>query len=314
VLKKAVLPLAVALIAGGCPEPVGRIVPEPDTKVAFIADQGYGPGARAVLRLIKAEKAVMVLHQGDFDYSDDPDRFDKLITDILGEDFPYFASLGNHEADEWQGYQAKLRARLGRIKGAQCEGDLAIMAACTYRGLFFVLSAVGLWEFGSPAEHAAYIEDQLAQSEYTWRICSWHKTQWALQVGDKEDETGWGVYEACRKGGAIIATGHDHSYARTHLIREFKDVPEIASKADTLEIEKGQTVAFVSGLGGRSIRPQEADGDWWASIYTRTQDAEFGALFCTFGPGGQADRAHCYFKAVSGEVPDRFVLTSKVGK
>ena len=38
--------------------------------VAFIGDQGSGDGARAVLELIKAEGADLVLHQGDFDYTE----------------------------------------------------------------------------------------------------------------------------------------------------------------------------------------------------------------------------------------------------
>jgi hypothetical protein len=39
-----------------------------------------------------------------------------------------------------------------------------------------------------------------------------------MQVGVKKDAAGWGVYEACRKGGALIATAHDHSYAWTYAI------------------------------------------------------------------------------------------------
>ncbi len=306
--------LALAFwVAAACAQQAGENAPEPDLKVAFIGDQGHGWGAKAVLELIEAENADMILHQGDFDYGDDPDRFDRLITEALGADFPYFASLGNHDVAEWQGYQAKLQARLQRIKGAQCEGDLGLKSACTFKGLFFILSAVGLKEMGSPAEHADYIKEELAASRSIWRICSWHKTQRALQVGPKEDETGWKVYEACREEGAIIATGHSHSYSRTHLISEFKDEPEVASRANILEIEKGKTIAFVSGLGGRSIGRQHLDGDWWASVYTRNQEAKFGALFCTFAPGGETNRARCYFKAVNGEVPDRFELISKLG-
>lgn len=307
--------LVLALpLAGASAQQPGENEPEPDLKVAFIADQGRGRGARAVLELIKAEGARMVLHQGDFDYRDDPDAFDGLITEVLGADFPYFASPGNHDVDAWPGYRAKLEARLQRIEGARCEGDLAVKSACTFKGLFFVLSGVGLKEMGSPAGHAEYIEERLAASSAIWRICSWHKNQRAMQVGPKEDETGWAVYEACREGGALIATGHSHNYSRTHLIGAFQDEPVVASRADVLEIEKGKTIAFVSGLGGRSIGRQHLDGDWWASVYTHSQGADFGALFCTFAPEGEANRAECYFKAVNGEVPDRFELVSRLGE
>ena len=107
--------------------------------VAFIADQGAGAGARAVLQLIKNEGADVVLHQGDFDYRDDPDSWDDLITDVLGAEFPYFASVGNHDIEHFydpDGCQAKLKSRLSRLNGARCVGDLGVQSACTFRGLF----------------------------------------------------------------------------------------------------------------------------------------------------------------------------------
>jgi hypothetical protein len=64
----------------------------PPLTVAFIADQGLGEGARAVLQLIVEEGADLVLHQGDLDYQDDPSAWDASITNVLGADFPYFVS------------------------------------------------------------------------------------------------------------------------------------------------------------------------------------------------------------------------------
>ena len=172
----------------------GSELAEPVT-VAFIGDQGSGEGARSVLQLIKAEGADLVLHQGDFDYQDDPESWDGLITSILGADFPYFASVGNHDTDRFfgtDGYQAKLNSRLSKITGAHCIGDLGVQSACTYKGLFFILSGVGTVP-NRPDErnHVAFIRDQLAQDSSIWRICSWHKTQRALQLGRKRDAVGW---------------------------------------------------------------------------------------------------------------------------
>ena len=92
-----------------------KVVPMPNLKVAFIGDQGMGRNAKAVLKLIKEEGAHMVIHSGDFDYKDDPLGWDEMITGILGESFPYFASVGNHELAKWEGYQKVLTDRLTRI-------------------------------------------------------------------------------------------------------------------------------------------------------------------------------------------------------
>jgi len=183
--------------------------------VAIIGDQGVGDGARAVLQLIKAEGADLVLHQGDFDYRNNPGSWDAMITDALGDEFPYFASVGNHDIRRFydsDGYQAKLTNRLNKTNGAHCIGDLGVRSACTYRGLFFILSGIGtIPKRSDDPSHVAFIEEQLAQNRSIWKICSWHRNQRKIQVGKKKDDVGWGAYEACRRGGAIIATAHEHS-------------------------------------------------------------------------------------------------------
>ena len=148
-------------------------------KVAFIGDQGLTLTSRASLQLIKDEVADVVLHQGDFDYADDPEAWDQQINDILGPNFPYFASIGNHDVLAWPGYQQKLQARLDRVGGAICTGDLGVKSACTYQGLFFVLSGAGT----KGSDHATYIRDRLAFDKSTWRICSWHKPESTEGVG-----------------------------------------------------------------------------------------------------------------------------------
>jgi hypothetical protein len=283
--------------------------------VAFIGDQGLGRKARAVLQLIVAEGADLVLHQGDLDYRNDPAAWDALITEVLGADFPVFASVGNHDKRRWygpNGYQAKLQARLDRIGDATCSGDLGVQSACTFRGLFFILSGAGTTpDEPDHPEHVAYLRDQLARTDAIWRICSWHKNQQLMQVGRKSDEVGWKPYEACREGGAIVATAHEHSYSRTHLMDNF-ETQSIASTSNTLVVEQGKSFAFVSGLGGHSIRRQRRDAPWWAAVYTRAQDAEAGALFCDFFLDGAPNRASCYFRDIDGKVPDRFELISAV--
>ena len=110
----------------------------PNFKVAFIGDQDYQASSVAVLALIQSEGADMVLHQGDFDYNDDPEAWDAQINATLGHDFPYFASIGNHDVIAWDGYKQKLQERLDKIEGAECTGDLGVKSSCHYNGLFFI--------------------------------------------------------------------------------------------------------------------------------------------------------------------------------
>jgi PKD repeat protein len=294
----------------------------PNLKVAFIGDQSLGSDAVAVLQVIKDEGAHMVLHQGDFDYADDPTRWDNQISSVLGPDFPYFASVGNHDDSLFYGaggYQEKLAQRLARVPDATCTGDLGVNSACEYQGLFFILSGAGTLGSG----HEDYIRQQLEADNSIWRICSWHKNQTAMQVGGKGNSVGWGPYEACRELGAIIATAHEHSYSRTKTLvsTELQEVDPGWPDPAILRVAEGATFVFVSGLGGASIRNQDrclpttypygCNGEW-ASIYTSDQGARDGALFIEFHVDGDAAKARGYFKDIDGAVVDQFTVTSQL--
>ncbi len=314
--------LIAAIAIAGCNEDADDVTgPDgeetADVTIAFIGDQGWEPAGernapRAVLQLIKDEGADAVMHQGDFDYLDDPAAWEAQIDDVLGPDFPYFVSVGNHDVDRWSGdggYQDRMELRLARL-GISWDGELGVMAAMEFRGLYMVFGAPGV--FGTdPTVYADFFRDRLAADASVWSICSWHKNQQLMQVGGKTDETGWDVYERCREQGAIIATAHEHSYSRTHLLSDVQS-QTVISTSDTLELNNGASFVFVSGLGGRSIRDQELAGDWWAAIYTSNQGANYGALFGRFGIDGQSDLAHFYFKDIDGRIADEFWVRSRV--
>jgi len=310
-------------------------IPVEEFRVAFIADQGYGPHSVAVLNLIKHEETDLVLHQGDFDYIDNPEKWDAQISSVLGNDFPYFASIGNHDVKAWGtiiplpqpipdlqlnwggGYQEKLENRLEKNPEIECVGKLGIESVCSYNNLLFVTVAPGIRD----GEYDHYIDKQMSDSNFNWKICSWHLNMNAMQIGKKQDETGWEVYDACKRNGAMVVSGHDHSYARTKTLIDFKQqmVDPDWPKSDDLRLKQGSSFVIVSGLGGHSIRSQEKCfltsennecNDIWASVYSQTQNANFGALFCTFNVEKKNENASCYFKNIDGEIIDSFSITN----
>jgi hypothetical protein len=298
--------------------------PPPGLTVAFLGDQGLGSGAQAVLALIEDEGADAVLHAGDFDYADDPAAWEAQIDAILGSDFPYFALIGNHDVDSWDGpggYQDRIEARMNRV-GVSWQGDLGIQSTFVWQGLRFVMTSPGVFGFGDPGSvYEDYIRDEFAADDSLWRISSWHTLQRDMQVGGKADQAGWGVYEASRQAGAIIATAHEHTYSRTYLLARCED-PLVASVDEPLVLaaddagtgpDEGRSFGFVSGLGGQSVRDQELGGAWWASIYTSTQNATHGALFGVFHVNGNPRRAYFYFKDVDGNLIDEFHVESTTG-
>jgi predicted phosphodiesterase len=274
--------------------------------------------AEKVLNLIKTEGAQALVHMGDFDYIDNPSAWEEQINNILGENFPYFAVIGNHDLKRWKGtdgYQQLIKDRFQRL-GIDWTGDLGVQSSFRYKGIFFVLVAPGV----AGTKHDSFIRDQLAIDHSIWRVTAWHKNMHLMQTGRKKDETGWEVYEEARKGGAIIATGHEHAYQRTYLLNNIL-TQAVADTSNEFAISKGKTFVVVSGLGGQGVRPQLIGGDWWATVYARNcllldhvckPNATFGALFGVFNVDGESNKAEFYFKDIDNRVIDRFTVFSDV--
>ncbi len=294
-------------------------------KVAFIGDTGYRENFRRVLELIKNENTDLVLHQGDLGYNENDPESDQLWLNVIEEIldsaytsgiFPYFYSIGNHEVPRWEeagGYRDMLKERFEafNIDYIGTEEQLGSKTAFYYNNLFITHAAPGIREEFTGNNHWLFLNRYLGNSNSLWKICSWHKNQRAMQSEDGSDETGWEVYETCRENGALIMTGHSHTYSRTHVLSDMSE-QEMADTESPLVIKPGQTIAFVSGLGGRSIREQENfDTSHFASIYTSSQNADYGALFIEFNVDNNPRKARGYFKNIDNEIIDEFELINE---
>jgi predicted phosphodiesterase len=297
---------------------VQQVVPQERTRIAFFGDTGNGRGFEQVLELVRREQAAAVVHLGDFDYRNAPRDFFATVDRVLGPEYPFFAAVGNHDRDSWAGrggYAAHLRERFARIGAVLDHPDLDDqMYSLEFRGVKLVF--VG--ENGQNAEFARYLHRELAGDLHVAKICAWHLLQSAMQLGEKGDQMGWEVYETCRENGAIIATAHEHSYHRTRTLSSMQNqtVDDRCGERDQVCVGPGRTFAFVSGLGGHSIRHQArclpaeypyGCNQEWAFVYARDQGAGFGALFLEFNPGDPR-RARGYFKNVRDEVVEEFTV------
>ncbi|HET9952965.1 MAG TPA: DNRLRE domain-containing protein [Polyangiaceae bacterium] len=307
---------------------------EPELLVAFIGDQGANTNADAVLDLIKSEGAAAAIHNGDFDYANNPTAWDDRITRILGANYPYFALIGNHDAAAWggaNGYAAKIAARHARVPEMSCAGELGIKATCNFRGLYLIESCVGVTEFSTArcgkdsAEQVEFLHRALDLDSSLWSICNWHKNQRDMQVGTKSDEVGWEAYRECMLGGALVATGHEHSFSRTVTLTDVGNRGNshgATGAFDLIQLAPGRNFVFTSGLGGTPVRPFDStthsEDTWWASYYTSDRwfkngslqagTGTFGAFFIRFHVGGDPKRADAYFKDVNGRVADEFTI------
>ncbi len=287
----------------------GQVSTDPNLKIGFIGDTSTGTNFRSVLTLIKNEGAAALVVEGDMSYSASPSTWWSDVNSVLGSSFPVFISRGNHDDSSWSGYLPEANAHLG---GATREaGAHDANYKTTFRGLVIATVRVG--------DTGARITPFLQNDPHIWKICQWHHNQQAMQVGGKTDEMGWDVYETCRQQGAIIESGHEHSYSRTKTLTSMTNqvVDPTCSSASSLCVGPGRTFANVVGLGGQSVRaqtrclpatpPYGCNGEW-ASIYTSNQNATHGAQFITFNDTGPK-HASGYFKNINGVTVDTFTIT-----
>jgi len=294
----------------------------PNLKVAFVGDFARNGNTESVLQLIKDQEAELLIGLGDLDYNFKPELWMTQLNNILGEDFPFASAIGNHDDIQWENfYKPLFRERYERTPELTCSGEIGITETCVYKGLFLALSGAGT--VGENPE--TFLQEQLNQNNSLWRVCAWHKNQEAMQLGTKRDEAGWAPYETCRIEGAIIATGHEHSYHRTRTLVDMEQqvIDSVFSDTNQVRVAEGATFAFVSGMGGKGTRNQDrclpieppygCDGVW-ASIYTDDQDATYGALFITFNVDDDPRKAMAEYININGEVIDRFEIFSQVNE
>jgi Calcineurin-like phosphoesterase len=295
--------------AGGSIVSNGDVSTDPNLKIGFIGDSDSGANFTNVLNLVKSEGASALVVEGDMSYSADPTAWWNALEGVMGAAYPVFISRGNHDDSSWAGYLPKADAHLG---GATREaGAHDANYKTTYKGL--VIAAIKKGDTGSN------ITPFLQGDPHIWKICSWHQNQQSMQIGGKGDEMGWDVYETCRQQGAIIQTGHEHSYERTKTLTSVSSqtVDAACASATTLCVGPGRTFTNVVGLGGNSVRdqtrclpstpPYGCNGEW-GFVYTNQQSATYGAQFITFNAGGPK-AATGYFKNINGETVDTFTIT-----
>jgi predicted phosphodiesterase len=304
-------------------------------KVAFIGDTGYDPhdtpapdsGVEKVLDLVRSEAAQLLAIAGDFSYQKKTDVvrvYFGNINRMLGERFPVLGADGNN--DHWFQYQPFFQQRLESI-----GLNRTLISGDEYGHRFDGVQWAILGERGN----ATFVGTQFTSADNAWRVCMWHKNMHDMQTVGKRDEMDWAPYRACQDAGAIIATGHEHAYARTLTLTDLGNRAAghgATGSPDRLEIGPGRTFVFVSGLGGHSLRDyhcaQHDDDTWWATVYTSNyylnagttvakscakgstvvQGYTYGALFITFNAGGDPNTAEAYFKTINGETIETFSI------
>jgi hypothetical protein len=295
---------------------------EEEFKLAVIGDSGTESEAREVMKLTTFDA---LLHLGDFDYSCKPDKYFNEILDS-NRSYQFMGILGNHEGVSQCGlevnkqftnnvYNEMISKKNDKVK---CEfSPSKVMWACVFHNMRIIGLSSGVNGADKRNEQLSFLKKHLNKSTTEdWKICSWHFYDKYYHTGKyPEDDniisgSGESFYDYCKDHGAIIFSAHDHVYARTHVMTEFKkptiDKYDMDTSEDIVQIRNGATLDILNGAGGYEIyieQGEQKNYSHWQKKYAKgssNENAEkFGGLFCTFNYGGNNRKANCKFLRIN---------------
>jgi len=173
------------------------------------------------------------------------------------------------------------------------------------------------------------LKKHLNDATEDWKICSWHFYDKYYHTGMYQeygnivsgDHGGESFYDYCKDHGAIIFSAHDHVYARTKVMSEFKepviDKYDGKTSGNIVQIRNGATFNILNGAGGWEMyieKGEQKDYKHWEKKYARGDNYEnanrYGGLFCQFNVGGNKRKAYCEFQRInsSDKVFDKFYI------
>ena len=307
----------IAEPAAGASALAAAVSTDANLKIAFTGDTADGSNWDKVAKLAKSEGAQAIMVAGDMTYTDNPESWwSKTETSLSSQTFPVFLARGNHDDGTWSRFLPEAATHLGGAVRTAGPHNAA------YKTVFKGLTLVNIRKGDSNTT----VNNLFSGDTATWKVCGWHQNQNKMQVGGKGDEMGWPVYEACKAKGAIIITGHEHSYHRTKTMTntQTQTVDSSCSSGNSLCVGPNRTFVAVVGTGGTGLRSQmrckptagsppyaslntsDPSCKIWASIYTTNQSANYGVLFITFNVDGNPKNARAYFKNIAGATIDTF--------
>jgi uncharacterized protein (TIGR03437 family) len=220
-------------------------------------DSGDGSShqVRVALQMVK-EQPNFVIHVGDIAYQSG--TYDEFTANYFSYYFtlmrkaPFFAIAGNHE------YYTDNSAPYLSLQAPPVNNtaDAGRYYSFDWADIHFVGLDANLLDSPFPAAQArmlAWLENDLANSEASWKIAFWHQTPYPIShhVDDPIDTAARNLLVPIleRHGVQLVFTGHEHNYQRSKPMRGGVPVP-----ADT-----PGTVYYTTGGGGgvlHDVSPQ----------------------------------------------------------
>ena len=283
-------------------EPLGGTAPE--VRVALIGDTEAGVNFGSVLKMIAAEKADVLMINGDFGYGDSPETWKKrIISSVDINTLPIIATLGNHDLGSKTNTYISILNSLRTDKNGlttACTGKAgvseghditAVDEVCTFKNVSIVGSGIG------QVLTKTYLENQLTAKlkkipQDNWKLVGYHFTLASMNPGIKGDEATHKFFDIIRQNGGIGVQGHTHiAMASCPISSTFQKGAEVKCHPDFTKPEErfvmpGTGIYVDSSLGGKEARAR-------LRCHTARQRRRLGQRLGTLSRSGRGLPARC---------------------
>lgn len=303
-------------------------------KIATIGDTTMKEG-KIAMELAKSKGIDLFVVNGDLTYAADPEGFDRTLSEVFGENFPVFVTVGNHDTGIYTEYQEVVQDRYERYRQSVagldplttllCDGMIGVNSKCSFFNMALFFNGLG-----SSCSNDDFLNEDLSEGlaaadsqDVVWRLVYIHKNQRLLQTGGKRDEVGVEAFENSLRYGAYVLNSHEHTYARTKELYGvglkaddfvFREEADVLDGKEVINLGANSFGVVANGLGGKSIRDVEAGLDknpWWASTFhDASEGINYGVHVCEYGINGEGNLAYCYFETLDGLIVDEYYLRS----
>ncbi|HEV6955270.1 MAG TPA: FN3 domain-containing metallophosphoesterase family protein [Promicromonospora sp.] len=208
-----------------------------------------------------------------------------LSTDHLRE-IPFVATNGNHDVGN-KAYRQHfntphLDETAGPGSGTSSGGDYWFV----YKDVLFLNLNSNSRDYAS---HERFVRDVVAEhgDEARWKVVAFHHSVYSVGPhatdGDVVDRRGTWPTLFSELGIDLVLQGHDHSYARSYLIRNGEKAdPAEEAGADILTPGPGGVLyVTANSASGSKYYSADAAGSWWLSAFNQENVRNYTAVEVT---------------------------------
>jgi hypothetical protein len=208
-----------------------------------------------------------------------------LSTDYLRE-IPFVANNGNHDVGNKAYTQhfntPNLDPTAGPGSGTSSGGDYWFV----YKDVLFLNLNSNSRDFAS---HERFVRDVIAEhgDEARWKVVSYHHSIYSVGPhatdGDAVDRRNTWPTLFSELGVDLVLQGHDHSYARSYLIRNGEKAdPAEEAGADILTPGPGGVLYLTANsASGSKYYSASNSGSWWPSVFNQENVRNYTAVEVT---------------------------------